>query len=94
MAAYFIMRVDVHDSEAYEKHIQPAVEAVKEHGGEILARGGRSEQTIGEGRSRNVVIRFADFETAKAFTANPKFQESQRLTAGVCSRDGAIVEGL
>ena len=94
MAAYFIMRVDVHDSEVYDEHIKPAVEAVKERGGEILARGGRCEQIIGEGRSRNVIVRFADFETAKAFAADPKFQESQRLTADACTRDGTIVEGL
>ena len=94
MPAYLIMRVDVHDAEAYEKHIGPAVEAVKEFGGEVLARGGRCEHTSGEGRSRNVIIRFADFETAKAFSANPRVQESQRLTAGACTRDATIVEGL
>ena len=94
MAAYFVMRVDVHDAEVYEKHIGLAVEALKECGGEILARGGRCEQTTGEGRGRNVIARFADFEAAKAFAANPKFQESQRLTAGACTRDGTIVEGL
>ena len=94
MPAYLIMRVDVHDAEVYEKHIGLAVEAVKECGGEILARGGRCEQTTGEGRGRNVIVRFADFDTAKAFSANPKFQESQRLTAGACTRDATIVDGL
>ncbi len=94
MSAYFIMRVDVHDAEVYEKHIGTAVEAVKACGGEILARGGRCEQTTGEGRSRNVIIRFADFEAAKAFTADPRVQEALRLTADACTRDGTIVEGL
>lgn len=94
MPAYLIMRVDVHDAEVYEKHIGQAVEAVKAFGGETLARGGRCEQTAGEGRGRNVIIRFPDFETAKAFSADPRVQESQRLTAGVCTRDATIVEGL
>ena len=94
MPAYFIMRIDVQDSEVYEKHIKQAVEAVKEFGGEFLARGGRCEQTTGEGRSRNVIVRFADFATAKAFAASPKFQQSQRLTGGACTRDATIVEGL
>ena len=94
MAAYFIMRVDVHDAEVYEKHIKQAAEAVEEFGGEVLARGGRCEQLAGEGRSRNVIIRFADFATAKAFTADPRYQESLRLTAGACTRDGTIVEGV
>lgn len=94
MPAYLIMRVDVHDAAVYEKHIGLAVEAVQEFGGETLARGGRCEQTTGEGRSRNVIIRFADFETAKAFSASPGYQESQRLTAGACTRDATIVEGV
>ena len=94
MPAYFIMRVDVHDAEVYEKHIEQAAEAVKTFGGETLTRGGRCEQTTGEGRSRNVIVRFADFATAKAFAADPKYLESQRLTAGACTRDATIVEGL
>ena len=94
MPAYYIMRVDVHDAEVYEKHIGPVAEVLKEFGGELLARGGRCEQTIGEGRSRNVIARFADFATAKAFTADPRIQESLRLTAGACTRDGTIVEGI
>ena len=94
MPAYFIMRVDVHDAEAYEKHIGPAVEAVQACGGEFLARGGRCEQVTGEGRGRNVIARFPDFETAKACTADPRVQEFLRLTSGACTRDSTIVEGL
>ncbi len=94
MPAYYIMRVDVHDAEVYEKHIGTVAEALNEFGGELLARGGRCEQTTGEGRSRNVIVRFADFATAKAFTADPRVQESLRLTAGACTRDGTIVEGV
>ena len=94
MPAYFIMRVDVHDSETYEKHIGPAVEAVQAFGGEFLARGGRCEQVTGQGRGRNVIVRFPDFETAKACTADARIQESLRLTAGACARDSTIVEGV
>ena len=94
MPAYFIMRVDVHDAQVYEKHIGPVAEALKEFGGELLARGGRCEHTTGQGRGRNVIVRFADFATAKAFTVDPRVQESLRLTADACTRDGTIVEGL
>lgn len=94
MPAYFIMRVDVHDAETYDKHIGPAVEAVQAFGGEFLARGGRCEQVTGQGRGRNVLVRFPDFETAKACTADARVQESLRLTAGACTRDSTIVEGL
>ena len=94
MAAYFLMRVDVHDAEVYEKHVEPVVQAVKDHGGEILARGGRCEQTIGDGRARNVIVRFADFATAQTFTGDARCQEWLRLTADACTRDGTIVEGV
>ena len=94
MPAYFIMRVDVHDAEVYERHIGQAVEAVKEFGGEFLARGGRCAQVTGQGRGRNIIVRFPDFETAKACTADPRVQETLRQTDGACTRDSTIVEGL
>ena len=94
MPAYFIMRVDVHDAEAYEKNIEPAAEAVKACGGEFLARGGRCEQVTGQGRGRNVIVRFPDFEAAKVCIADPRVQEALQRTDGACSRDSTIVEGL
>ena len=78
------MRVDVHDAEVFEKHIGLAVEAVQECGGEFLARGGRCEQLTGDGRGRNVIIRFADFEAGEGV-----FRESE--VPGVPAPDGRRV---
>ena len=43
-AAYWIAHVHVTDAEAYGRYAAIATEAIKAHGGEFLARGGRYVQ--------------------------------------------------
>jgi uncharacterized protein (DUF1330 family) len=46
-----------------------ASEAMKIYGGTPIVRGGQMTVAEGEGRARNIVIEFADFASAKAYTA-------------------------
>ena len=94
MAAYAMVRVDVHDPESYGKYVPLAGAAVAKYGGEFLARGGQTAQMEGEGRSRNVLIRFKDFESAKAFYHSPEYQEALQYALPASTRDYVIVEGV
>ncbi|MBN9445826.1 MAG: DUF1330 domain-containing protein, partial [Bosea sp.] len=40
---------------------------IKQYGGTPLVRGGQMTVGEGEGRARNIVIEFKDFEAAKAY---------------------------
>ena len=94
MPAYAIVQVDVHDAEEYAKYAELAGPAVAKYGGEFLARGGAVEVMEGTTRARNVLIRFADMETAKAFYHSPEYQEALSFARPVSDRDYKFVEGV
>ncbi|MEM0977592.1 MAG: DUF1330 domain-containing protein [Pseudomonadota bacterium] len=94
MAAYTMVRVDVHDAETYAKYAELASKAVEEFGGEFLVRGGKCEHREGQGRARNVIVRFKDFETAQAWYDSPTYQEALSHGLPSSTRDFTIVEGV
>ena len=94
MAAYAIVRVDVHDMAEYAKYAALAGPAVEKFGGEFLARGGECEHLEGAGRGRNVIIKFADFAAAKRFYDSPDYQEALNYALSSATRDYTIVEGV
>ena len=59
---------------------QIATEAIAEHGGVFLARGGRYVQLEGNDRSRNVVARFPSLEAAVECYNSDKYQAAGRAT--------------
>jgi uncharacterized protein (DUF1330 family) len=93
MAAYCIVRVDVHDSEAYGRYAAIAGEAVVKYGGTFLARGGQTIVKEGEARARNVVIEFPSVEAAETFYHSPEYQEAMSHGLPASTRDYIIVEG-
>ena len=48
----------------------------------------------GEGRARNVVLEFKDFETARAYLFSPEYAEARKLREGAGEIDLVAVEGL
>jgi uncharacterized protein (DUF1330 family) len=63
---YWIARVDVHNDEGYKPYAAANPGIFKKFGGRFVVRGGKFEGIEGKSRSRNVVIEFADYETALA----------------------------
>ena len=94
MAVFAIVRVDVHDDEKYARYASRAGKAVESHGGEFLARGGRCEHMEGNGRARNVIIRFPDMDTARAFYHSDAYQEALSFGLPASTRDYTFVEGV
>lgn len=92
MSALWIAHVDVTDPEAYGRYASIATEAIAEHGGVFLARGGRYQQLEGRERPRNVVARFPSFEAAVACYNSPRYQEALAHAKGASDRDLVIVE--
>jgi uncharacterized protein (DUF1330 family) len=90
--AYWIAHVTVTDEETYKKYAAIATEAIADHGGEFLARGGRYRQMEGTDRPRNVVARFASFEDAVACYESPRYQEAVAFARESSVRDLVIVE--
>jgi len=92
MGALWIANVHVTDEEAYGKYAKLATQAIADHGGVFLARGGRHVQLEGRDRPRNVVARFPSVEDAVACYNSPAYQEALSHARGASERDLVVVE--
>lgn len=91
-SALWIAHVTVTDEAAYSKYAAIATEAIAEHGGVFLARGGRYIQKEGRDHARNVVARFPSLEAANACYESERYQEALSHARGASERDLVIVE--
>ncbi|MEO0914790.1 MAG: DUF1330 domain-containing protein [Pseudomonadota bacterium] len=94
MPAYSMVHIDVHDADEYAKYVEIAGPAVQQYGGEFLARGGEAVQMEGEGRARNVIVKWPDLKTAKAFYTSPEYQKALSFGLPASTREYTIVEGV
>lgn len=92
MPALWIAHVTVTDQEAYAKYAAIATEAIAEHGGVFIARGGRFVQLEGKERPRNVVARFPSVEAAEACYRSERYQEALGHARGASERELMVVE--
>jgi len=95
MSAYIIARVNVTDPAQYEKYKALAPAAIKNYGGEYLARGGTVETLEGPDEARRVVVlRFETMDAARAFYNSPEYQAAKAEREGAADGQFLIVEGL
>ena len=92
--ALWIAHVTVTDEDAYMKYAALATEAIAQHGGSFLARGGQAIQKEGRAHSRNVVARFPSLEAANACYESDIYQEALSHARGASERDLVLVEEL
>ena len=95
-AAYLIVESQVTDPELFKRYMAAAPEAVKAFGGEYLVRGGRMHVLEGDWTPpRLTVLRFPDFDAAKAMYDSPAYTEARALRAGAAAMfNMVIVEGV
>ena len=92
MGALWIAHVTVTDEEAYAKYAALATEAIAQHGGTFIARGGRFVQLEGQARPRNVVARFPNVEAAEACYKSDVYQQALNHARDASERELMIVE--
>jgi uncharacterized protein (DUF1330 family) len=91
---YVISRVDVTDPGAYARYAAAATKAIADHGGKLLARGGRSEALEGAARARNVVLEFESYDAARNYFHSEQYQAARALRAGAAEIEMVLVEGV
>jgi uncharacterized protein (DUF1330 family) len=90
--ALWIAHVTVTDNDAYMKYAAIATEAIAQHGGVFLARGGQAIQKEGRAHPRNVVARFPSLEAANACYESDIYQEALSHARGASERDLVLIE--
>ena len=91
--AYWIVRVSVRDTQRYPEYLAAAKPAFEKFGAKFIVRGGPFELMEGDARERNVVVEFADRETATACYRSAEYQEAKAIRQQYADADFIIVEG-
>ena len=90
---YWIANNIVHDLEGYKAYQRANAVPFEKYGARFLVRGGRFEAPEGTARDRNVVVQFADYETARACYASPEYAAARQIRMANAEADFLIVEG-
>lgn len=95
MPAYWIARARITDPVEYKKYTDRVPAIIKQHGGTVLARGGKYRIMEGpETFQRFVVIEFPTFEAAVACFESPAYVEAAAFRrAGAGEVENVIVQG-
>lgn len=92
---YVIVVARSANNEALARYRELSAQAVAEHGGRFLVRGGRFAVLEGEWQPvRVVVVEFPSFEVAQQFYASETYRRAREARAGVAEYDMLVVEGL
>ena len=76
MPAYVLSMMSIHDPATFRKYTDHTPPTVAKYGGKFLARGKPVETLEGEPyKGRLVILEFPDMETARAWCADPLYQE-------------------
>jgi uncharacterized protein (DUF1330 family) len=90
---YWIARIDVHNLDGYTEYVAQNGAVFKKYGAKFLVRGGKVDAKEGSSRSRNVVLEFADYETALACYNSPEYARLVAIRAPHAESDLVIIEG-
>ena len=91
--AYWIVRVSVRQPERYPNYLTAARPAFEKFGANFIVRGGQFERMEGDARERNVVVEFADRETAVACYRSAEYEKSKAIRQQIADADFIIVDG-
>ena len=91
--AYWIVRVSVRDAERYPDYLTAARAAFERFGARFIVRGGAFETMEGSARDRNVVVEFADRETALACYQSAEYQAAKAIRQKYADADFIIIDG-
>ncbi len=90
---YWIARVDVDNTEAYDRYRALNAKAFAKFGAKFIVRGPAGKVAKGTPRKHNVVVEFASYETAVACYESPEYQAALEHLKDVGPTDLVIVGG-
>lgn len=94
-SAYIVADITVTNPEQYEEYKRWSTIAIQHFGGEVCSRGGRSEVLEGEwAPQRLVVLKFKDFDAARAFYNSEQYLKAREARKGASISRMVIVEGV
>ena len=86
-------RVSVRDRAHYPEYLAAARPAFEKFGANFIVRGGAFEVMEGNARDRNVVVEFADRNTALSCYQSPEYSAAKLIRQKYADTDFIIIEG-
>ena len=94
-SAYVLANVHVTNPQQYEEYKRLSTIAMKAHGAEVCARGGKTEVVEGNWTpDRMVILKFPSLEKAQAFYDSPEYQAAKKAREGAAVMRMVLVEGV
>jgi len=95
MAAYILANVKVTHPAQYEDYRRLSTLAMKEHGAEVLVRGGKTTVLEGDWTPERVVLlKFPTSEAAQAFYDSPEYGAARQAREGIAVMRMVLIEGV
>lgn len=95
MAAYFIVRANIKDSEKYKDYLEVVPKIIESYGGKAIVRGGKTETLEGDQENRRIVIlKFPSMKKAKEFYYSKEYNEAKKLRKNIAAGELILVEGI
>ena len=96
MPAYVIADVrDAWDADALDEYRRRNTDAVANHGGRFVVRGGEQELLEGDWPSKRlVVIEFPDMDAARAWWSSEEYEAIKPLRRGGSTTNIMLVDGV
>ena len=94
-SAYILANVKVTDPEQYEHYRRLSSLAMKQHGAEVLVRGGKTTVLEGDWTPERVVLlKFPTPEAAQAFYDSPEYGAAREAREGIAVMRMVLIEGV
>jgi uncharacterized protein (DUF1330 family) len=90
---YWIAHVNVTNPERYKDYFAANAVVFKKWNARFVVRGGKHEVRKGPDYSRNIVLEFDSYETAKACYDSPEYQAAARIRDEAADVAIMIIEG-
>ena len=95
MSGYFIIQINVTNSESYKEYIEKVTPIVKKFRGEYIVRGGQSENVEGNWPfQRTVVLKFPTYDMVKEWHNSDEYKPIRKIREDNSKCNAIIIEGL
>ena len=95
MSAYFIIQINITNSENYKDYIAQVTPIVKKFGGEYIIRGGKSEKVEGSWPyERTVVLKFPSYDMVKKWHDSEEYRPIRKIREDNSEGNAIIIDGV
>ena len=95
MSGYFIIQINVTNTENYKEYIEKVTPIVKKFGGEYIVRGGKSDNVEGNWPfQRTEVLKFPTYDMVKKWHNSDEYKPIRKIREDNSECNAIIIEGL